>query len=200
MQTTQSPAEALWPKARRRILGLLFAHPNQQWHLREIARLTDLAPATVQREATLLHEAGILERRRVGNLVNYGASRSCPIFAELRGIALKTCGLADVVADALADLQDRIEVALVFGSVARGEATSDSDVDLLIVGRVRLRELVPALEEAEVTLRREINPVTMGPEEFARRIAEGEHFVTGLLREPNIFLIGDDDALERLAE
>jgi len=192
-------AETLWPKARRRILGLLLANPDQEWHLRDIARQTELAPATVQREVTSLHEVGVLTRRRDGHQVKYGAERSCPIFPELRGIVLKTVGLADVLREALQPLRERIDIAFVFGSLAKGEATSGSDVDLMVIGGISLRDLVPVLQAAERTLSREINPVTMSAKEFSKRIAQEEHFVTSVLRDPRIYLIGDDDELERLA-
>ena len=200
MQTVKAPlVDALWPKARGRILGLLLAHPDREWHLRDLARLTGFAPATVQREVTLLHGAGILTRRRDGHQVKYGANRSCPIFPELQGIVLKTVGLADILREALTDFSDDIEVAFVFGSIAGGEAVSESDVDLMVVGEIGLRDLVPVLQKAERTLGREINPVTMSAKEFFKRIAEGEHFVTSVLRAPKIYLIGDDDELARLA-
>ncbi len=195
-----SLAETLWPTGRRRILGLLFAHPDEEWHLRDIARLTDLAPATVQREATALHEAGILTRRRSGRQVYYCADTSCPIFLELQGIALKTTGLADVVRRNLRRLADRIEVALIFGSMAQGNVTNESDVDLFVVGDIGLRDLAPALREMERTLRREVNAITMSAGEFAERLADGEHFVTGVLDEPMIFVVGDADDLARLAD
>ena len=167
--------------------------------MRDIARETQLAPATVQREVTSLHQAGILTRRRDGNQVKYGADRSCPIFPELRGIALKTVGLADVLREALQPVRERIDIAFVFGSLVRGEATSGSDVDLMVVGDIGLRDLVGVLQDPERTLSREISPVTMSAKEFAKRIAEAEHYVTSLLRDPRIYLIGDDDELERLA-
>jgi len=193
-------ADALWPKARRRILGLLFARPDEEWHLRDIARQTEMAPATVQREVTSLHEAGILTRRRDGHQVKYGADRSCPIFHELHSISLKTVGLADVLRDALDPVRDRVDVAFVFGSLAAGEATSRSDVDLMIIGRVGLRELVPVVREVTSALGREINPVTMEACEFRERVDDEEHFITRVLQEPKIFLIGDEDELRGLAE
>lgn len=201
MQTErQTLAEALWSKARRRILGLLLAKPDQEWHLRDIARLTGLAPATVQREVTSLHEAGILTRRRDGNQVKYGADLTCPIFPELHGIVLKTVGLADVLRQALQSLGDGVSAAFVFGSLARGEATNESDVDLMIIGEVRLRDLVPSIREATGVLGREINPVAMAPDEFRERVAEKEHFVVSVLPDPKIFLIGDENELSRLAQ
>ncbi len=192
-------AETIWPKARREIIGLLFTRPDDEWHLRDIARRIDLAPATVHREVVSLSDAGILNRRTVGNQVLYSANRSCPIFDELRGIAVKTTGLADVIRDALSDLSGRIEAAFIFGSFAAGEDRPDSDVDVMIVGELRLTDLVPQLRRLETGLGREVNPITMSAREFGRRAAENEHFVRRVLKEPKVFLFGDEDDLERIA-
>jgi len=201
MRTDNCPlAAALWPKARRRILGLLLANPEREWHLRDIARQTKLAPATVHSEVLSLHEAGVLTRRRDGQQVKYGADHSCPIISELQGIILKTIGLADVFKEALQPLTDCIEVAFVFGSLARGEASSESDVDLMVVGETGLQELVPAVRKVTAALHREINPIVMDAEEFRKRLGNQEHFLSSVLDEPKIFVIGDEDDLGRLAE
>lgn len=197
MRTTKL-AETIWPKARREIIGLLFSRPDEEWHLRDIARLTGLAPATAQREAVSLSDAGILSRRSSGRQVLYSADRSCPIFGELRGIAIKTVGVASPVRQALEDLTSQIDVAFIFGSMASGDAGSASDVDLMVIGALSLRELVPVLGELEATLGREVNPVTMTADEFGRRVAEADHFVTRVLGEPKIFVFGNNDDLERL--
>lgn len=175
-----------------------MSHPDEEWHLRDLARRSDLAPATAQREVVVLTEAGVLRRRESGNQVYYSANRDCPIFSELQGIALKTVGLLDVVSEALAEFDDRIEVAFVFGSMAAGSARNDSDVDLMVVGDVGLRELVPALREMQRSLHREVNPVTITADEFAGRVADSEHFITTVLREPKMFVVGDEDELARL--
>jgi len=200
MQTISPLAQALWPKARRRILGLLLTNPDREWHLRDIARTTRLAPATIQREVTSLHRAGILTRRRVGHQVHYGANRNCPVFVELRALIAKTVGVADVLRRTLGEHESDIELALVFGSLAQGTDRPESDVDLLIVGEVRLQDLVRPLREAEATLSREVNCVAMRKDEFLRRIAEREHLVSAIVREPKIFVFGDEDDLGRLAE
>lgn len=197
MRTTQL-AETIWPKARRRIIGLLFTRPEEQWHLRDIARLTDLAPATVQREVVSLSDAGILTRQSSGNQVLYGADTSCPIFEELRGIAVKTVGVADVIRDALALFADRVEVAFIFGSMATGDAGPDSDIDVMLVGDVSLRDLVLVLRGLEERLGREVNPVTLSPDEFHSRAQQGEPFISRIMGEPKIFLFGDEDELERI--
>ncbi len=192
-------AEVLWPLTRRRVLGLLLADPEQEWHLREIVRRTDLAPATVQREVVSLYQGGILARRRGGRQVYYRADRACPIFSELQAIILKTIGLAQVLREALEPLRDQIASAFVFGSVAEGTHTSDSDVDLMMITRAPLLDLANALQPAHHRLAREINPVRITPEEFRDRLQRRDHFIHSVLGGPKIFLMGDEDALDRLA-
>jgi len=199
MRTKSDIAEALWPVARRRVLGLLLTDPDRELHLREISRRTELAPATVQREVLSLASAGILRRRREGRQVYYGADRACPVFPELQGLLLKTAGLADVLRRALEPLQDRVELAFVFGSVADGTATTTSDVDLMVIGEVSLRDLAAGLRQAREKLSREINAATIGPQDFAERVASGDHFLTSVLVQPKIFVLGEEDDLGRLA-
>jgi len=196
----KSLIDALWSMTRQRALGLLLADPEREWHLREIARRIDLAPATVQREVLSLHEAGVLTRRRSGRQVYYRADRSCPIFSELQAIVLKTVGLADVLRQALEPLRQRIAVAFVFGSVADGTSGSGSDVDLIVITALPVVELVEALRPAQEHLGRDINPVRMTPDECRDLVEGDDHFLRTVLDGPKLFLIGDQDALDRLAQ
>lgn len=182
---------------RRRVLGLLLLQPDRTYHVREIARLTETSPGTLHRELARLAQAGLLTREKVGNQVRYCANARCPIFAELAGILRKTSGLADVVLDALTPLSRRIKLALVFGSVARGEARSGSDVDLLVIGSVGFADTVKALHPAQDRIGREINPVVMTAAEFRKKA--GEPFLREVLAGEKLFLIGDEDELGKLA-
>jgi predicted nucleotidyltransferase len=181
------------------VLGLLFGHAEEEFHLRELARRTSLAPATVQREVGSLVGAGILERRRSGRQVYYRANRSSPLFLDLHRLVLKTVGLADVLREALAPLRDRIRCAFIFGSAARGDLMNHSDVDLMVIGEVAQWDLVPPLRTAEDALSREVNAVTMRPHEFLNRLVEEQPFLLNVLRDPKIYLIGDEDELARMA-
>jgi DNA-binding transcriptional ArsR family regulator len=193
-------ADALWPVSRQRVLGLLLGDPECEYHVREIVRRTGLAPASVHREALSLFGAGVLARRESGRQVYYRADRTCPIFAELQGIVLKTVGLADVLRDALLPLREHIGAAFVFGSIAEGGGDSGSDVDLMVVSALPLAEVVAALRPAGERLGREINPVRTTPEEFSGGLQCGDHFLQSVMDGPKIFLIGDRNALERVAE
>ena len=193
-----SLAARLWPKARRSVLGLLYFGPDDEWHLREIARRTALAPSTVQREVVSLVKAGILERRAEPGRAYYRANRRCPIFPELRQIALKTVGLVEVLREALRRTKG-IRVALVYGSLARGEGRADSGVDLLVVGDTTIGKLSAHLHSAERFLGREVNPTVYPVAEFREKMAARHHFLTEVMDSPKLFVIGDQDVLAGLA-
>ena len=140
--------------------------------------------------------AGILRCERDGNRVYYQPDPMCPFLKELQGVFVKTAGLADVLREALARFSGQIEVAFIHGSVALGQETSASDVDLLIVGDVQLKELATALKEVEKTVRRSVNPAVYSPAEFARKILEGNHFLNAILKSEKTFLRGRQDELD----
>lgn len=194
-----SSAYTLFGKTRCAVLALLYTHPDQAFHTREIIRMAGAGLGAVQRELQRLTEASIVVRRAEGHQVYYQANRSSPIYEELRGLVVKTMGVADVLRAALAGLAGRIGVAFLYGSTARGADRADSDVDLLIVGDVSFAEVVAALRAAQEVLQREVNPAVYPPGEFRHKLADGHHFLTTVIREPKVFLIGDEHGLEDLA-
>ena len=194
----QSPSLILFPGYRRRVLGMLLLHPEESLHGREIARRAGLPAGTLTRELKRLAGAGLLNCERRGNQLLYSANRQSPIFEELAGILRKTSGLADVVAEALAPLTDHIEVALIFGSVARGTETRASDVDVLIIGAVDYGSVIDALYPAQQRLAREINPKVFTRREWNAKLKEKSPFVLEILSRERIFLIGGEHELAEL--
>lgn len=193
-------AAALFSRNRRAILGLLFGHTDEAFYLRQIVRATGGGTGAIQRELRQLVDAGIIRREVRGKQVYFQVDRNCPVFDELLGLITKTAGVADVLRAALLPMIDRIQAALVFGSVARGEPTRASDVDLLVVGDVSFAEVVAALTPSQQQLRREVNPTVYPAAEFRSKIAAGHHFLTRVLKQPKILLIGDDRDLAGLAQ
>jgi len=189
--------EALLPKVKRDILALLLSRPDEAFYQRQIVRATEGGKGAVERELRALTSAGILLREKRGNLAYYRANRECPIFPELQGLMLKTAGLADVVREALATV-DGVELAFIFGSMGRGAGDARSDVDVLVVGDAPFADIVAALLPAQEHLGREINPTVYATEEYRRRVAEKHHFLSRVLHEPRIMLIGTLDDLDRV--
>ncbi len=163
--------------------------------MREIARLTGTAAGTLSKELDRLHRAGLLDRERVGNQVQYSANRSHQIYPELASILRKTVGVRDVLIVALAPLSARIKVALVFGSVARGTETVGSDVDVLIVGSPDFGVVIDALHPIQQQLGREINPKVFSVRDWKARIKAKDAFIAEVLAQPKIFLLGSEHEL-----
>lgn len=196
----KSPAEVLFGAYHRRILALLLLRPEQSFYVREIARLTGVPAGSLHRELKLLAESGLLLREPAGNQVLYRANRECPVFAELAGFFRKTSGLAEVLRDALAPLADAIDLAFVFGSVAQGKEQITSDVDVFVVGSASFAEVVKALARTHEHLGREVNPVVMPTSDFVKKQRKGERFVTRVIEEPKLFLLGTANDIGKLAE
>jgi uncharacterized protein len=192
-------ASALFSKNRRAILALLFGHPDRQFYLRQISRACGGGLGAIQRELGQLVNAGIIEREVRDKQVYFKASENCPVFEELKGLVVKTAGVADVLRISLAPLSDNIILAFVYGSVARGSHKRQSDIDLIIVGNVSFAIVVQSLAGAQESLSREVNPVVYSPKEFQSKITAGRHFLSSVMKKEKIFIIGDDNELERLA-
>ncbi len=192
--------EVLFGAYRRQILALLLLRPDESFYVREIGRLTGVPAGSLHRELKLLCDAGLLLRSVAGNQVRYQLDRACPIQEELAGIFRKTSGLADVLREALAPLADKIRLALIFGSVARGKERTTSDVDVLVVGSVSFAAVVEVLSRAGARLRREVNPVVMTVADFKAKLAKGDRFAARVAREPKIILLGDAGEFAELTE
>jgi len=192
---TSNPVELLFTAYRRQVLALLLLRPEDSLHVREISRLTGVPAGSLHRELRILTDAGLLIREPAGNQVCYRANRAAPLFPELAEIFRKTLGLVDILRDALAPLAKGIKLAFVYGSLAQGTERGTSDVDVFVIGRVSFTSVVGALSPLRDRLGRELNPVVMTASEFAAQRAEKDRFVTRVLKEPKLFVIGTQDDL-----
>ena len=195
----KSVSSVLFGGTRRAILSLLYGHADQSYYLREIVRATGFALGSVQRELAQLVEAGLIRRWQSGRQVYFQANSDSPVFKELKNLIAKTAGAAETIREALLPLRGRISLAFIYGSVARGAETWQSDVDVLIVGDISFAEAVKALGAAQERLERDINPSVYPLDEFRSRIAGQHYFIREVLSGPKIFIVGDADELERMA-
>ena len=192
------PDSPLFSKTRRAVLSLLVGHPDERFYLRQIVDHAGVGVGGVQRELQVLTDAGILRRTKEGMHVYYQADPSSPIYEELRGIVLKTLGVVPLLHKALNPLKDRIWLAFVYGSVAEGQETNISDVDVMVVGDVSFGEVVGATSDLQDQLRREVNPTVYTDHEFQKKIADGHHFLTQVLNGKKLLIIGDEDDISEL--
>jgi predicted nucleotidyltransferase len=189
-------ADALFAKVQQRVLGVLFGQPRRSFYANEIIALARSGSGAVQRELARLEAAGLVTVTRVGKQKHYQANAASPVFEELRALVLKTVGLADVLRAALAPLTRDIRAAFVYGSIAKGQDTAASDVDLMVISdRLAHAELFAALEPASNQLGRKVTPTLYSAKELSRRVRQKQSFVTRVLAQPKLWLIGDERAL-----
>ena len=188
----KSPSiDALFPAVRQEVLAATLMHPERWWYLSDLAAHLERTPSSLQREVAQLAEAGILETRQEANRTYYRPNADCPLLPELTGLVAKTVGVADVLRRALSPVAKQIDWALVYGSLARGEEVAESDVDLLVIGDVKLAELARPLKTAEKQLGRPVNPSIFPRREFAAKLRAGQHFVRGVVAGDKLFLLGE---------
>lgn len=186
-------ATLLSSQVRAALLRILFGLAGEELHLREIGRRSGLSIGTVRQDIGKLTELGLVTTRRSGNRLYYKANKEHPLFPEIHRIVLKTSGLADILRERLGS--KGIVAAFVFGSVAAETESAGSDVDLMIVGSVSLREISGRLSGISEVLGREVNPYVLTMAEFDRRMREKEHFLGRVMESAKIFVKGTQDDL-----
>jgi len=198
MSTTTGLADLLFGRTRGAILALLYGRADQPFYTRQIAREVDASVGAVQRELENLSKVGLILRKSVGSQVFYQANRDTPIFPEMRALINKTIGIFGVLRSALRPLLKQIVVAFVYGSVAREEETAQSDLDVMIVGKANLDQVLSRLSTAEKGIGRSINPTLYSVAEFKSKLEAGNHFLTSVVKGQKVFLVGDEDDLRKV--
>lgn len=187
-------AEILSSKIRAEIFSMLFGIDAKPLHVREIERQSGLAIGTVQQELQKLLRLELLQKQKDGNRLYYQPNKAHPLFPEVKNMVLKTAGAVPMLHTALAGQRD-IKIVFAFGSVARGDAKAESDIDLMVIGSIGLRKLSTLLSGVSEKIGREINPFIVSPSEFTKRKTGGDHFISQVLKEPKIFIIGTEHEL-----
>ena len=193
---SSSLADALFSGTQQRVLGLLFGQPERSFYATELINLAGVGSGAVQRELASLSQSGLVTVKPVGNQKHYQANPASPIYDELCGLVRKTVGLAEPLRAALAPLATQIKTAFVYGSIAKKEDTASSDIDLMLVSdTLTFGETILALQAATESLGREVNPNIFTPQDFAKRLKEGGSFVSRVMAQPKVWLIGGEHDL-----
>lgn len=190
-------AEIVGSRIRAEIFRLLFGGKPRELYVREIQRKTGFNDRAIRQELAKLVRLELIHARRDGNRLYYSARRDSPLFPELRNLAIKTIGLVDVLQAALQS--EKIRIAFVFGSVAQGTERPGSDVDLMVIGGLGMRQLTGLLSGVTEKIGREVNPHTLRVSDFQAKLRAGEHFLGAVLKSPKLFIKGDDRELAELA-
>jgi predicted nucleotidyltransferase len=200
-QYKTSLSDSLFSKVRQRVLTLFYNHPDSDFHTNEIIRLTESGTGAVQRELRTLTATGIILVKNVGNQKRYQVNQTAPIYSELQGIVTKTFGLADRLRQALKPLAENIDIAFIFGSIAKNEDTARSDIDVMLIGKtISYTDIYLLLEHIEQTLSRKINPTCYTVSDWQKKFRAENHFIKKIIQQDKIFLIGSEDEFRKLSQ
>jgi len=191
-------SEILSSNIRADIFRLLFGVNDSELHMREIERRAGYAIGTIQTELKKLLRLDLVIKRKDGNRTYFRANKNHPLFLDIQRLVLKTVGLVDILHNELKNSRE-ILIAFVFGSIARQREMAESDVDLFVVGDLGLRKLVGLLSGVSDKIGREINPHVFTVKVLRKRLTEKDHFITRVLDEPKIFILGNDNELKTMA-
>ena len=189
-------SDILSSRVRAEIFRLLFGLNEKELHMREMERQATLSLGTIRQDLQKLVKLDLVQARRDGNRLYYRANSDHPLFPEIRNLVLKTAGLVEVIKSALD--REGIEVAFIFGSLARSKERAESDVELMVIGTIGLRSLSSRLAGVSEQIGREINPHVLSIEEFRRRKQNGNHFLSNVIASPKLFIIGSENDLEAM--
>jgi predicted nucleotidyltransferase len=195
-QAPVSIADALLTKTQQRVLSVLFGNTTRSYYASEIIGRAQIGSGSVQRELARLEASGLITSERIGNQKHFRANAKSPVFEPLRELVLRTSGLADVLRSAMVPLAPQIIAAFVFGSIAKGEDTASSDVDLLVVSEsLTFADLFAVLDAPMRRLGRQVNPVVYSHPELQALRRKKDSFVERVMSQPKIWIHGDEDAL-----
>ncbi len=195
MGTAATLSNVLFGRTRGAVLAVLYGHVGESYYLRQLARMTGIALGPVQRELRQLVDAGLVTKRIQGTQTLFTANESSPVFSEMRSLVAKTVGMHDVLLAALSPLSSKIDLAFVYGSVARAGETEQSDIDLMVVGTAGFADVVDQIANAQKILNREINPTVYTAREFGSKLRG--NFMKTILG-GKLFIIGGEDDLREL--
>jgi predicted nucleotidyltransferase len=194
--STLGISDALFSKVQQRVLALLFGQPDRSFYTSEILRNVNSGVGAVDRELNRLHRCGLVTAERVGNQKHYRANKDAPIFGELRGLLEKTVNVTEPLKKSFERYASGIHSAFVFGSVAKGSDTADSDVDILVIGDdLNYSDLYTAAQEAEQTLKRPVHPLFMSSQDWHRHASDDGSVINKISQSPKLFFIGSENEL-----
>jgi len=190
-------SNALFSKVQQRVLALIFGHPERSFYTSEIVRRIHSGTGAVERELSRLERSGLVSVERIGNQKHFRANRESPVFAELQGLVLKTVGLTEPLRKVLQPYSNKIKVAFVYGSVAKGSDTAQSDIDLMVVGdELSYSDLYSALQNTEAILQRKVSPLFLSVKDWKRKASQKDSFAAKVKAQPKLFVFGSEEDVE----
>lgn len=180
------------------VLSIFLAHPDEKFYQSSIVESTGYALVQVQRALKRLEDAGLIEKTKSGNRSYYQANLKHPAFQDIKSAFFKTILLGDILKNALEPIKKKVKFSFIYGSLASGKESFNSDVDLFIIGDLGMRDIADILGELGKKLGREINSTVYSEKEFKKKARENSPFIKDVLFQPKIWIIGKEGEFKKM--
>ena len=182
-------------KAEVKVLGIILF--TNGLHLREIARRAGVSPYEAKRELEIFVNLGILTEERKGNQLFFNLNQDCPFLIDLKNLYQRTEG---VFIELKNNLQEPgIRYAFIFGSSARGEEKTRSDIDVMIIGNAEEEKIAEKIFKIQKKTGKEINFIIWSANDFNEKLSKKSVFLKNISSD-TIWLAGDKNEFVRVIE
>jgi predicted nucleotidyltransferase len=175
-------------RVRAKLLTTFFMSPGVGHNAWELAQSIGETYSAVWKELVRLERIDILSSEKNNRTKDYRVNPDCPIEPELRSMIFKTAGIGDAIRSQLSELTELRQV-FIYGSFASGEADHQSDLDIMVIGKIELTQFAAIITQLEKDLKRSINDVIYTEDEWALKIEDEDAFAMNVLRSPRVMLI-----------
>ncbi|TSC94774.1 MAG: nucleotidyltransferase [Parcubacteria group bacterium Licking1014_1] len=179
------------------ILELFFRDPEKSYYFRQIGTLLNKEPGVFQKDIETLVKNHVLKSEYRANSRFFELNKDHPLFEEFKSIFFKTLGAEGKLKEIFKDIKN-VKITFIFGSYARKEENSLSDIDLMIIGNPNEDDFFGKISDLESKLSREINYRIFSEYNWQKRIREKESFILSILKNPKIFIIGNENELRKI--
>lgn len=182
------------------ILCMFVMHPQEEFYQTMIAKSTECAIVQVQRALKRLESAGLINKSKSGNRIYYRANQEHPAFEDIKRALLKTVLFGETLKKALKPKESKIAFSFIYGSTAKGTESKQSDIDLFVIGDVKLRDISTILGSLGNEIGREINISAYSQKDFEKKIKEGNNFIKEVISSPKVWLFGEQNEFEKVGK
>ncbi len=182
-------------KVRVKLLKIFLGNVRGLYYVRELTRMTKEEINAIRRELENLLKVGLLQSEKRGNRLYYSVKTNYHLYPELVALVTKSTGVGKIVTKSRNKL-GFVKYLFVTQKLARGLERKSEDVDLLIVGKIIMPQVAVLTKSIEKLLNTEINYSCMTEDEFNYRKSHQDPFITKVLLQPKVRLIGDEINLQ----
>ena len=194
-----SPMKIIASKTRASVLGVFFGNPGREYYLRQLEEMTGYSAGNIRREMVRLESDGLFSSRTIGRIKLFKLNKRYPFYNEIKNIIRKSIGIEGSLKAVLKKLEN-VDFAFLYGSFAEGSEGALSDIDIIVIGSARPKDIKALFFEYQSRIQREINSIIYTKEEFLNKLIEKNHFVSSVAGAKKIFIKGGENEFRRFAQ